>query len=124
MNPALYPGLQQTRLDELRRGEGGPAPFGGDECRAHDNSGQEWTITIAAPSSGDPRTLPKPEAVVVATRAPHLAVGELRTPVYVLAEYVRAAEVAEVITSVKSPRTLTGLAARLLTLTTTTEALR
>ncbi|MFB8236310.1 helix-turn-helix domain-containing protein [Kitasatospora purpeofusca] len=103
-----HPALAEPWRGRLERDEGGPAPFGSDERRAHDDLGQDWMITIAAPATGDPRAWPKPEAVVVATRLPS---GDPRTPVYVLARGLHADDAAAVLETAPAPASLAALAA-------------
>ncbi|MFD9063282.1 hypothetical protein ACFVZ3_17415 [Kitasatospora purpeofusca] len=80
-----------------RPAEGGAAPFGSDERHVFDQFDRRWQVTVAAPTTGDPRVWPKLEAVVVATRQQARPHGELLTPVYVLADDVNADWAAEVI---------------------------
>ncbi|MEV4560016.1 helix-turn-helix transcriptional regulator [Kitasatospora sp. NPDC049285] len=110
-----HPALAQPWRDQLERGEGGPTPYGSDERRARDHRDREWVITIAAPTTGDPRAWPKPEAVVVATRCPSLPTGEPRTPVYVLAANLHATRAADILETAPGPASLASIAAKLTT---------
>ncbi|WP_159400267.1 helix-turn-helix transcriptional regulator [Streptomyces sp. XY431] len=119
--PVLYPDKHAFYKDHgplatlwreaLDRQEGGAAPFGSDERHVFDQFERRWQVTIAAPTTGDPRAWPKPEAVVVATRQPDWPLGEPLTPVYVLADDVNADWAAEVIAAM--PASLAEVAAGL-----------
>ncbi|GAA2840157.1 hypothetical protein GCM10010441_75620 [Kitasatospora paracochleata] len=110
--PRLYPDkhafyrdhrpLADPWSEALDRQEGGAAPFGSDERSAVDRFDRRWQVTIAAPTTGDPRAWPKPEAVVVATRNPAGWHGEPLTPVYVLADGVDAGWAAEALAASRS----------------------